>query len=76
MNQSILFNDDIHFDHENNQWTFSGLIAGELIKIIVSSDQQPFTESLPDNIKLDWESDVEDWLEDNEPEQGTIRLYS
>lgn len=75
MNQSILFNDDLAFDQSINAWTFTGLVAGELIKIIIQSSVEPYQEALPEGKKLDWEMDVEEWLEDNEPEQGIILLY-
>ena len=76
MNQSILFNDDVVFDQSMNAWQFTGLISGELVKIIIQASVEPYQEQLPASKKLDWEMDVEEWLEDNEPEQGIILLYS
>lgn len=73
MNQSILFNDDHHFDEVLNSWVFSGIIAGEIIKIVIDSELSK-DQIITDEIKFDWESIVEDWLDENEPENQIITI--
>ena len=64
MNQQIIFNDDMTFDHEIGQCCFTGLIAGERVTILIKAiDVIELTNSL----KFDFECQVEEWLEDNEP---------
>lgn len=69
MNQSILFNDDLKLIAPET-WHISGFYNGELLVFHISS---PITE-LNDEIIFDWEMQVEDWLESNEPEQNPILL--
>jgi hypothetical protein len=72
MNQQIIFNDDIAFDNKLQKWSFSGLFAGERIKIII---EDKACHQLNDKLKFDLEADVEEWLEDNEPPiDGEIHL--
>ena len=73
MNQSILFNDDFHYSQSYRKWCFTGLMSGEPILIVINSsltEHDTFTIDL----KLDYELLVEDWLENNEPENGKIFL--
>ncbi|GLX78526.1 hypothetical protein tinsulaeT_18660 [Thalassotalea insulae] len=73
MNQAILFNDDHYFDSDYGCWCFSGQLAGEKILIVLAQEtEQQIT--INTEVTLDWESLVEDWLEDNEPDQGVITL--
>jgi len=72
MNQSILFNDDLAYDHTQKLWRFSGLVSGQSVVIEVTSDVLP--DSISTSDKLDWELTVEDWLADNEDIPPTIRL--
>ena len=37
MNQQIIFNDDMTFDHEKGQCFFTGLIAGERVTISIKT---------------------------------------
>jgi hypothetical protein len=64
MNQQIIFNDDMTFDHEKGQCCFTGLIAGERVTIIVEAIDSV---ELTDALKFDLECQVEEWLEENEP---------
>lgn len=73
MNQQILFNDDIAFDNKQQVWVFTGLLAGERITITIES-VDPL--ELNDALRFDFESQVEEWLEDNEPPiNGKIELF-
>ena len=67
MNQAILFNDDLTLV-ESGLWQLSGFYQGELLVFQLRS---PLTE-VNDQIKLDWEMQIEDWLEDNEPAQNPV----
>ncbi len=70
MNQSILFNDDLKYDKQKACWLFTGLLSGELITIEIAGQNQ----QIDNDLKFNLEALVEDWLEDNEPEENTITL--
>ena len=69
MNQAILFNDDLRLI-EPGVWQLSGFYQGELIEIKILS---PVTE-MNDGIRFDWEADIEDWLDNNEPEESPVTI--
>ena len=75
MNQGILFNDDHFFNKTLGAWCFTGIVAGQVVNITIYSDLCD-NEELSANTKFDWEMLVEDWLDQNEPEdlQITFRL--
>ena len=74
MNQSIIFNNDISFDEERHAWTFTGLLGGDLITVVI--DEKYHSRALPvtDEKKFDWEILVETWLEEFEPVGNEILL--
>jgi len=67
MNQQILFNDDIAFDENQQAWNFTGLLAGERITITIKTES---TLKLTDELRFNFEDQVEEWLEDNEPPEN------
>jgi len=73
MNQSILFNDDHHYDTSKQQWIFTGSLSGEQVTVVVESILHQHSK-VTDTIKFDWEILVEDWLEHNEPVSGIIEI--
>lgn len=66
MNQAILLNDDLSYD--GKYWRLSGLLSGQRIDIVVTTKQLAYSDAL----KFDIEMAVEDWLEDNEPDDSSI----
>ena len=66
MNQAILLNDDLSYD--GKYWHLSGLLSGQRIDIVVTTKQSAYSDAL----KFDIEMAVEDWLEDNEPDNSSI----
>lgn len=66
MNQAILLNDDLSYD--GKYWRLSGLLSGQRIDIVVTTKQSAYSDAL----KFDIEMAVEDWLEDNEPDNSSI----
>jgi hypothetical protein len=64
MNQQILFNDDVAFDDKSHVWVFTGLLSGERVTISIKTEN---TLPLNEALKFDFECQVEEWLEDNEP---------
>ena len=64
MNQQIIFNDDMSFDYENRECSFTGLVAGERITILIKARD---VIELTNAVKFDFECLVEEWLEGNEP---------
>lgn len=74
MNQAILFNDDLSFDEERHAWVFSGLLEGNLLKIIIDEKYHSRISPIEDSIRFDWESKVEDWLKHYEPVGNEILL--
>ncbi len=69
MNQAILFNDDLRLI-EPGVWQLSGFYQGELLVIKVLS---PITE-MTDSTRFDWEAEIEDWLDDNQPEESPVTI--
>ncbi len=65
MNQAILLNDDLSYD--GKYWRLSGLLSGQRIDIVVTTKQSAYSDAL----KFDIEMAVEDWLEDNEPDNSS-----
>ena len=74
MNQSILFNDDLTFDQEQQAWTFTAMLSGELVKVYFHSMQLKQLEQLDQCTKFDLEEITELWLARNEPEQGELHI--
>ena len=74
MNQSILFKDDLTFDQEQQAWTFTAMLSGELVKVYFHSMQLKQLEQLDQCTKFDLEEITVLWLEGNEPEQGEIHI--
>jgi hypothetical protein len=73
MNQQILFNDDISFDDNSLEYVFTGLLSGERVTIRIKTEN-PLP--LNDTLKFDFECQVEEWLEENEPsDNGEIALF-
>lgn len=69
MNQAILFNDDLSLIKPNT-WQLSGFCGGELLVFQIHSSITEMTTE----ISFDWEEQIEQWLEFNEPEQNPIVL--
>lgn len=73
MNQAILFNDDFYYSSEYKNWVFTGMVSGEKVTIVICSTwNESYVPTQAD--KLDIEMIVEDWLEDNEPEDQLIEV--
>jgi hypothetical protein len=74
MNQAIIFNDDLSFDKQHDAYTFTGLLAGEVIKVYFHSIQLKNLHEVDRCTKFDLEEIVELWLERNEPESNVIHI--
>ena len=72
MNQAILFNDDFCFCNNNKAWSFTGQVNGELVRIYINGVDEKTI--ITQSQKFDWEMMVEEWLEDNEPDNQIISL--
>lgn len=72
MNQSILFNDDIHFDEKRCAWCFTGFLDGEHITVQIEEKNYPRNSIVTDATKFDWEDAVENWLEEHEPNEDRV----
>ncbi|WP_426359248.1 hypothetical protein ACPUVO_03095 [Pseudocolwellia sp. HL-MZ19] len=72
MNQAIIINDDHEYHHENKYWQCTAMLSGEKIIIKIASEILP--EQLTQDNKFDWECEIEDWLESNEPINSIIEL--
>lgn len=70
MNQAILFNDDLTLV-EVGIWQLSGFYQGQLLQFRIHSAKTEVSTST----KFDWEADIEDWLEHNEPEQPLVEFH-
>jgi hypothetical protein len=65
VNQAILFNDDHSYIADIKTWKFTGLMSGVLITIHIKHAAAEINQQQ----KFIWEDLVEDWLEDNEPDE-------
>lgn len=74
MNQAILFNDDLHFNAQQEAWSMSGLISGQKVQVYFHSFQLKQLDEIDTCAKFDLEEFTELWLESNEPEQGEIHI--
>ena len=74
MNQAILFNDDLVFDKQQDAWSFTALLSGELLTVYFHSMQLKQLGDIDTGTKFDLEEIVELWLEKNEPEGSTIHI--
>ncbi|WNC68576.1 hypothetical protein RI845_00140 [Thalassotalea nanhaiensis] len=66
MNQAILFNDDHIYIVEKQLWRFTGLLSGNQVNIYIAHSASAISQA----DKFDWEEKVEEWLEDNEPDEN------
>ncbi|MBQ4812614.1 DUF1488 domain-containing protein [Pseudoalteromonas luteoviolacea] len=67
MNQSILFNDDIHFDGSRRRLVFTAMVSGMIVPCVVTV---PETEHEPiahfRNHQFDYEMQAEQRIEDED----------
>ncbi len=72
MNQAIIINDDHQYHLKNKYWQCTAMISGEKVIIKIYSEILPG--QLTQGNKFDWECEIEDWLESNEPINNVIEL--
>ncbi|NMP17868.1 hypothetical protein [Thalassotalea sp. Y01] len=68
MNQAILFNDDFQYIDAQNCWCFTGMLSGARITIYIQAPKRDITDAL----KFELEELIEDYLEDEEPDEDNI----
>ncbi|WP_371187383.1 hypothetical protein [Thalassotalea maritima] len=68
MNQAILFNDDYIYLTEQGCWHFTGMLSGAKISIYIQCSDDVISDSL----KFDLEAQVEDFLEEDEPDENNV----
>lgn len=74
MNQSILFNDDLSFDKEEDAWRISAQISGQLITIVFHSFELKQLTVIDTCTQYDLEEIAELWLENNEIDGNVIHI--
>lgn len=74
MNQTILFNDDLQFDEQQDAWRFTALYSGLQIKIYFHSFQLKSLAKIDSCTKFDLEEIVELWFENHELEGDEIHI--
>ena len=74
MNQSILFNDDLKFDEEEDAWRFTAQLSGQSISIYFHSLQLKRLDEIDQCTKFDLEEIAELWFEKNEPEGSEVHI--
>ncbi|WP_077339610.1 hypothetical protein [Pseudocolwellia agarivorans] len=72
MNQAIIINDDYEFNHNKQYWQCSAMLSGEKVIIIINSSVS--SNELTQAIKFDWEYVIEEWFEENEPNNNTVEI--
>jgi len=75
MNQSILFNDDLYFNEQEDAWCFTGQLSGEVITIYIHSIQLKQLVKIDSCTKFDLEELAEQWFDTNEPEDNYVHIY-
>ena len=73
MNQSLIINDDAHFDETYKAWSFTALLGGQRLTVIMSKATDPEL-TIDQSLKFDWESCLEEWIEEHEIDEATIYL--
>jgi hypothetical protein len=68
MNQSVIINDDYVYDKKLGAWKCTAVFSGNLITVFLYS--KVGENELDQSTKFDWEYIIEDWLEDNEPDDN------
>lgn len=75
MNQAILLNDDLYFDHNKKSWLITGQFNGEKVTIKIEECHLPANTLITQSLIFDIEDNIECWLKENEPEgQQVITL--
>ena len=70
MNQSLLLNNDLAFNDALKAWQLTGFHQSQDIRIYISSNKLASDTSITNELLLDIEADIEDWLENNEPDEN------
>lgn len=66
MNQSLIFNNDLTFNHQKQAWVISALHGGQMIYICMHNDKQPAGKTPTAEDLFDWEELADEWLASNE----------
>ena len=74
MNQNILFNDDLIFDHLHEAWKMTGQHAGQLITVYFHSIKLKQLGTIDTSTQYDLEELTELWFENNELESDEIHI--
>lgn len=70
MNQALLLNSDLAFNEELDAWQLTGFYQSRGLTIFISSVKLARDIEITSDLLLDLEADIEDWLEDNEPDDN------
>mgnify|MGYP006085924743 CR=1 FL=1 len=74
MNQAILFNDDLTFNHQEHTWCLTAQLSGQVITVYFHSLALKQLTVIDNSTKFDLEDSVELWLEKHELEGDTIHI--
>ncbi len=74
MNQSILFNDELIFNKQQDAWCLIAQVSGQRIHIYFHSLQLKKLTAIDNCTKYDLEEIAELWLEKNELEGDAIHI--
>lgn len=72
MNQSVLLNNDLSFKLTLNAWTITGFYQSQPIEVRIPETTLASTTEVTDGVIFDIEADIEEWLEENEPDESNI----
>ena len=70
MNQALLLNNDLTFDEQQQAWLITGFYQSQDIRFYINTNKLPISSQITSVILLDLEADIEDWLENNEPDEN------
>jgi hypothetical protein len=74
LNQTIIFNDDLSFNIEEDAWCVTAQVSGQKATIYFHSSELSQLDDIDSCTKFDLEEVAEIWLEKNELEGSAIHI--
>ena len=72
MNQAILLNNDLTFNEQRQVWQLTGFYQSQTITIYIPLVRLAKDSDITQGIIFELEDEIENWLEDNEPDSNNI----
>ena len=72
MNQAILLNNDLTFNEQRQVWQLTGFYQSQTITIYIPLVRLAKDSDITQGIIFELEDEIENWLEDNEPDSNNV----